>query len=114
MFWFLKSLNIGYVVSVNVILGLLFAKWLDQMFGNFNGQKEKKKYFTRSLFEMIFMLWVSGIVIYIFYAFLLKYIDRPIKFDSGKFETTVIFTFVLFYFQKTLKHKMQYIHDKMI
>lgn len=109
--WFWRTIKIGYFVSFNVIIGLLFAKWLDQLFGNFNGQLEKNKYFFRSLFEMIFMLWVSGIVIYIFYTFLLKYASE--LNNSRDFEAN-IFIFTFFFFQKTLKHKMQYIHDKMI
>lgn len=110
-FWLWRTIEIGYFVSFNVIIGLLFAKWLDQLFGNFNGQLEKKKYFFRSLFEMVFMLWVSGIVIFIFYIFLLKYSGQTS--NSRDFEAN-IFIFIFFFFQKTLKHKMQYIHDKII
>ena len=109
--WIWRIIKIGYFVSFNVIIGLLFAKWLDQLFGNFNGQLEKKKYFFRSLIEMVVMLCVSGIVIFIFYTFLLRY--SGITSNSGDFEAN-IFIFIFFFFQKTLKHKMQYIHDKMI
>jgi glycerol uptake facilitator-like aquaporin len=111
-FWFFKTIKIGYFVSANVIIALLLAKTLDQLFGDFNLQLEKKKYFYRSLFEMVFMLWLSGIVIYFFYTFLLRYFGHVIN-DARDFEAN-IFVFVLFFFQKTLKHKMQYIHDKMV
>jgi len=55
---------------------------------------------------------LSGIVIYFFYTFLLRYFGHVIN-DARDFEAN-IFVFVLFFFQKTLKHKMQYIHDKMV
>ena len=111
----IKIIDLGFIITIYAIGGLFCAKGLDRLYGKFNLQKEKKKSKIRSVVEMVGMLWLAGIVIYLFRN-LIRAIPSPFHklygFDHHRvkeLESMFIFTYVLFYFQKTLKDKMEYI-----
>lgn len=113
----IKIIDLGFIITIYGIGGLFCAKGLDNLYGNFDIEKEKKKSKIRVIFEMIGMLWLAGIVIYLFRN-LMRIIPSPFHklygFDHNKvkeLESMFIFTYVLFYFQKSLKAKMEYVYN---
>jgi hypothetical protein len=60
-----KIFDIGYITSIYFVLGIFFAKCFDKLYGTFNEKSEKKKSMLIRTFELIGMMWISGIVIYI-------------------------------------------------
>jgi len=60
-----KIFDIGYITSIYFVLAIFFAKCFDKLYGTFDEKVEKKKSMLRRTFELIGMMWISGIVIYI-------------------------------------------------
>ena len=60
----IKIIDIGYVTLVYFILGLIFAKTGDKIFGKFNEKKENTKPIIKITFEIILYLWVIGVIMY--------------------------------------------------
>jgi len=78
----------------------------------------EQKTLVRNIIEMFLMLWLTGIVIYIFRN-IMRMIPSPFHglygFDHNRvkeLESMFIFTYVLLFFQRELKEKMLYIYKK--
>ena len=61
----IKILDIGFITSIYIILGIVFAKILDHLIGKFDEEKEKEKSNLKVIFEIILLSWFMGIIIYI-------------------------------------------------
>ena len=112
----IKIIDLGFIISIYGIGGLVFAKLLDKIYERFD--KAKTKTLVRNIIEMFLMLWVTGVVIYIFRN-IIRMIPSPFHglygFDHNRvkeLESMFIFTYVLLFFQRELKEKMLYIYNK--
>jgi len=115
----LKILDIGYVTVIYFFLGIGLAKLFDKLYGKFNPKEEAKKSFLRQTFELIGMMWISGVVIYIVRN-LVELIPSPfngiVGFDHQRvkeLKNATVFAFIFLFFQSYFKDKLQYYYNNL-
>jgi hypothetical protein len=71
-----KIMDIGYVTAIYFIVGLIFSRLFDKLFGEFDPKKEEKKHIVQSGAELVGMIWIIGISTY-FVRNLVELIPSP-------------------------------------
>lgn len=61
----LKILHIGYITSIYIIIGFLYAILFESIYGQFNEAEEMKKSVFRQTLELISMLWFAAVCLFI-------------------------------------------------
>jgi len=61
----IKIIDIGFITSIYLIIGIVLAKLCDFYLGEFDEKEENKKPRWISITELILYFWFLGIVIYI-------------------------------------------------
>jgi len=114
-----KILDIGYISAIYFIIGILFARFFDKMYGVFNKKKEDKKSFIRKTFEIIGIMWLSAIVVYAVRN-IIELVPFPLDGLYGyehnrvkELKNAAVFTFIFLYFQKYFKDKIQHYYDNL-
>ena len=114
-----KIFDIGYVTVIYFIIGIIFAKLFDKIFGTFDEKKEKDKSFLRRSLDLIGLMWLSGIVIYIVKN-IVELIPSPFDgmygFDHMKLKelkSGAVFTVIFLLFQSYFKGKLQYYYNNL-
>jgi hypothetical protein len=64
-FRFIKVLDIGYITVLYFIIGVLFTRVFDYLFGKYDKLTDKNKHIIYIGLELIVMIWVIGIATYI-------------------------------------------------
>jgi len=64
-FRFAKIMDIGYVTAIYFIIGLIFSRLFDKLFGEFDPKKEEQKHIVQEGAELIGMIWIIGISTYV-------------------------------------------------
>ena len=111
----IKILDIGYITTIYLILGILFAKMCDNYFGKFNENTEENKLIIQSIFELILFLWFVAIVIY-FVRNIIPLIPFPLNgvygFDHLRVKeltSAATFSMAFFIFNQHYHEKTNYI-----
>jgi hypothetical protein len=111
----IKIIDIGYITTIYLILGILFAKMCDNFIGKFNEKTEKNKPIRRSILELILFLWFAAIVTY-FVRNLIPLIPFPLNgiygFDHLKVKeltSAATFSLAFFIFNQHYQEKVNYI-----
>ena len=60
-----KIMDIGYVTAIYFIVGLIFSRLFDKLFGEFNPKIEETKHIAQSGLELVGMIWIIGISTYV-------------------------------------------------
>ena len=115
----IKILDIGYITSIYFILGMIFAKIFDKIYGKFDEKEEETKSLLHKTIEVIGLMWISGIVIYIVKN-LAELIPSPFdglyRFEHSRvkeLKNAVVFSFIFLYFQSYFKEKIQYYYNNL-
>jgi amino acid permease len=64
-FRFVKIMDIGYITAIYFIVGLIFSRLFDKLFGEFDTKKEDNKNIVQVGAELIGMIWIIGISTYV-------------------------------------------------
>lgn len=115
----IKIIDIGYIIAIYLILGVLGAKLCDKYLGVFDEDKEEKRPLYKSIIELILYFWFLGVVIYIVRN-VIPLIPFPLDgiygFDHLKVKEVTsgaTFTFAFLYFQVYYQKKVKYIFSKL-
>jgi hypothetical protein len=60
-----KIMDIGYVTAIYFVVGLIFSRIFDKLFGVFDQKKEDQKHIVQISAELIGMIWIIGISTYV-------------------------------------------------
>ena len=58
-------MDIGYVTAIYFIVGLIFSRLFDKLFGEFDPKKEDNKNIVQVGAELVGMIWIIGISTYV-------------------------------------------------
>jgi len=115
----IKIIDIGYITSLYLILGIITAYLFDKYFGVFDKKKEEEKPLFQSIIELIFQLWLIGVVIYIARN-IVPLIPFPLNgiygFDHSKVKeltSAVAFSISFMYFFRYYEYKSIYVISKL-
>jgi hypothetical protein len=115
----LKIIDIGYITVIYFLIGIVFAKLFDKLYGTFDPVAEKKKSMTQQTLELIGMMWVTGVVTYIIRN-VVQLIPSPVDNLFGfqhlrvkELTSAGTFTFVFLFFQAYFKSKLQYYYNNL-
>jgi hypothetical protein len=109
-----KILDIGYVTILFFLVGILFAKGFDVLYGKFDKHKYEKKSNWKIFTEIVLHIFAIGVVAYILRN-IVQLIPFPLDGVAGfkhsllkELEGGHILTVVLVLFQKNLEEKVKY------
>ena len=114
-----KILDIGFITLIYFILGILFAKIYDNLYGRFDDKKEKEKTFFVRTLELVGMIWACGVTIYIVKN-IVELIPSPfngfVGFDHllmKELKNATVFTFIFLFSQVHLKNKISLYYNNL-
>ena len=61
-FRLIKILDIGYITVIYFIIGVIFSRILDWVFGKFNKKNEKNKHLIYIAFELILIIQILALL----------------------------------------------------
>ena len=61
----IKILDIGYITSIYVIIGLIITLFYNKVFYKYDPKKDERKSLIRLIFEMIGLVWLGLVIGYI-------------------------------------------------
>ena len=107
----IKILDIGIITMIYFGLSLFFSTSTDKFMGKFDKEKESKKSKLLLTFELMFMIWMYGVLIYV-----VRNIVWAIPFPLDGFhgfehhrvkelESAMVFTFTFVFFTKFIKFR---------
>ena len=113
----IKLVDIGFLTVIYFALGILMAKSIDALYGEFDEEAEKRKSILQITLELMFLMWVLGVVVYIVRN-LVELIPFPLDNISGfdhlqlkELKGAVVFVFILMHFTRHFRQKLQYYYD---
>jgi len=114
----IKILDIGYITVIYFILGLVFSRLFDLYFSKHNPKNDNKKTIYKVGIELVFMIWILGIIIYIVRN-LVELIPSPFDGLFGfnhylvkELGSAAVFTMILLSYTYHFKHKLDYFNDR--
>jgi hypothetical protein len=114
----IKLIDIGYITTIYLILGIILAKVCDKYFGKFDEEMEEKKPLIQSILELILHLWLIAIVIYLVRN-LVSLVPFPLNGIYGynhlkvkELTVATTFSIVFIYFYEYYQMKVKYIFTK--
>lgn len=114
----IKLIDIGYITTIYLILGIILAKVCDKYFGKFDEEMEQKKPLIQSILELILHLWLISIVIYVVRN-LVPHVPFPLNGIYGynhlkvkELTLATTFSIVFIYFYEYYQMKVKYIFTK--
>lgn len=118
LFRIIKCFDIGFVTVIYFFLGIFFAKVFDNYYGEFNKEVEEKKSMFQHTYELIAIMWISGVFIYFIRNFAelipspLDHIDSFEHLRVKELKNAAVFTFIFFFFQSYFKSKIQHYYNR--
>lgn len=116
----IKIIDIGYITVLYILFSMIFAYITDKTMGKFNKENLKKKSKLRLLIELIFEMWVYGVIIYIARN-LVGVIPFPLDGYHGfehkrvrELTNPAVFTFTYIFFSDYLKTKLTYVYNHLV
>ena len=115
----IKIIDLGFIVTIYILLGLIVAKLMDKIEGPVNREKIKKKSFYRIVLELILFFWFIGISWYIARNIvpLIPFpLDGIFGYDHLKVKelhTATLFATMLLLMSKNYKIKTDYLYYNM-
>ena len=115
----IKIFDIGYLIVIYVFLAIICSKTTDFVFGKFKEEEEKNKSFLTLSIELIFSLWLYGILIYLIRN-LVPLIPFPLDGFQGFDHSSVkevgnatVFTFIFLLYSNLLRNKILYYYKRL-
>lgn len=110
-----RIMNITYLSTIYVTISFLFSYYLNEIVGEFNKEEADAQSTTRLIFEIYLYFALISVASYI-----IRNIIKRIPFSmdnlfgvhntkNTEINGGVIFAFAIFYFQKNLKDKINYL-----
>jgi hypothetical protein len=115
----IKMIDLGFVVTIYILLGFIVAKLLDKIEGPVNREKIKKKPYYRIVLELILFFWFVGIFWYIvrnIVPFIPFPFDGIFGYDHYKLKelhSATLFATMLLLMSKNYKLKAEYLYYHM-
>jgi len=116
-FRFAKIVDIGYITILHFISGFAVACLLTNYEEKFDEKKESKKPIYKIVLQIIWYLWLSGVAIYIMKN-MIEHIPSPLEglfglqhFRVKEVSEAPILAYVVFYFQKPLTSRLEYLYN---
>jgi predicted PurR-regulated permease PerM len=113
-----KIIDIGFITIIYFIMGAVFAFIITNFQDTFDSKKYDKKTLITSIFILIIIIWIDGVLIYIARN-LIEFIPYPFDnlfgFDHKRVKelgATTAFTFVLLYYQPNLTNLTIYLKNR--
>jgi hypothetical protein len=113
-----KLLDIGYITVLYFSFGYIASLTIDKIVGPFDIEKAKKKKTWLLFLEVLFHIYMLGLLIYLIKKIV---VSIPSPFDGlngfkhqqfPEAQTNFVLTFILLYYQKSLKAKLDYISTR--
>ena len=109
----IKIVDIGFITIIYFMFGLINARIIDNLLGEFNKELENKKSLPRIILESIGLLWMNAIVIYVARN-LIPLIPFPLEGYQGyrhgrvkELVSATTFIYAFLYFQEYFQSKMK-------
>lgn len=119
MFRTVKAADIAYLTLIYFALGAGISMPLDHLFGKFDPVAAQKKHVALLLFEIFAQVAMLGVLVYIVRN-VVERIPSPLEGVAGlqhkklkELGNAAIFVFFLFFYQKYLIDKMNYVYKRM-
>lgn len=119
VFRVVKAADIAYLTLIYFILGAGLGMPIDRMLGKFDPKKADQKHLMLLLFEIFSHVALLGILVYVVRN-LVEVIPSPLEGVAGlqhrklkELGNAAIFVFFLFFYQKNLIDKMNYVYKRM-
>jgi hypothetical protein len=118
LFRLVKMADIGYITVLYFLSGFLVARLLDNYINKYNKAEEDKKTTPQLIIEIVFFLWINGMLIYIIRN-LIEVIPSPFENIYGlkhdllnELKYAPILEFTLLYYQVHLTDKLKNLYDR--
>lgn len=116
----LKVLDIGYITVLYFTLGYFVSIFVNKIVGPFDEAEAKRKTVSLLFLEVLFHMYIMGLLIYFLRNIVVK-IPSPFEGIGGfqhqrvpELKSSFVLSFVLLYYQRTLKHKLDHLSKRMI
>ena len=113
----IKLIDIGFLTVIYFALGILIAKGVDALYGEFDEEAEKRKSMIQITVELMILMWLLGIIVYMARN-LVELIPFPLDNISGfdhlqlkELKAATVFVFILMHFTRHFRQKLQYYYD---
>jgi len=113
----IKLVDIGFLTVIYFALGILIAKGVDALYGEFDEEAEKRKSMIQITVELMLLMWLLGIIVYMTRN-LVELIPFPLDNISGfdhlqlkELKGATVFVFILMHFTRHFRKKLQYYYD---
>ena len=113
----IKLVDIGFLTVIYFALGILMAKSIDALYGEFDEEAEKRKSMIQITVELMLLMWLLGIIVYMTRN-LVELIPFPLDNISGfdhlqlkELKGATVFVFILMHFTRHFRKKLQYYYD---
>lgn len=118
LFRLVKMADIGYITVLYFLSGFIVARLLDSYINKYNKEVEDKKTTPQLIIEIIFFLWINGMLIYIIRN-LIEVIPSPFENIYGlkhdllnELKYAPILEFTLLYYQVHLTDKLKNLYNR--
>jgi predicted PurR-regulated permease PerM len=118
LFRLVKMADIGYVTVLYFLSGFIVARLIDTYLNKYDKKVEDKKSTLMLLVEVIFFLWINGMVIYIIRN-MIELIPSPFENIYGlkhgllnELKYAPLLEFTLLYYQVHLTDKLKNLYNR--
>ena len=118
LFRLVKMADIGYITVLYFLSGFTVARLLDTYVNKYNKAVEDKKTTLQLIMEIVFFLWINGMLIYIIRN-TIELIPSPFENIYGlkhdllnELKYAPILEFTLLYYQVHLTDKLKNLYDR--
>jgi hypothetical protein len=112
----IKVIDIGYIAVIYFTLAFFISGSIDKWLGKFEAKARKST--LRLAAEVILHIWCIGVIVYIVRN-IVERIPFPLNGIRGfehrrvkELSNAAVFTFVMLFFQKHLRHKLEYLYER--
>ena len=118
LFRLVKIADIGYITALYFLSGFVVARLVDTYVNKYNKKIEEKKSTFQLIIEIIFFLWINGMLIYIIRN-TIELIPSPFENLYGlkhdlliELKYAPILEFTLLYYQVHLNDKLKNLYNR--
>jgi len=118
LFRLVKMADIGYITVLYFLSGFTVARLLDTYINKYNKADEDKKTTLQLIMEIVFFLWINGMLIYLIRN-IIELIPSPFENIYGlkhdllnELKYAPILEFTLLYYQVHLTDKLKNLYDR--
>ena len=120
LFRLVKMADIGYITVLYFLSGFIVARLIDNYINKYKKDIEDKKTTIQLIMEIIFFLWINGMLIYIIRN-IIEHIPSPFENIYGlkhnlltELKYAPILEFTILYYQVHLSDKLKNLYNRFL